>query len=55
MPRKGPRRPTITIRISDAGRELLNQRAQQEADGNVSELARRMLKYATLNMPKGWQ
>jgi hypothetical protein len=54
MPRPGPKRPLINVRLSEAGVALLRQRAEIETDGNVSELMRRMLKYASIHMPKGW-
>src|SRR5438105_1665570 len=54
MPRPGPRRPLVNVRLSEAGVVLLRQRAEQETDGNVSELMRRMLTYASMKMPKGW-
>jgi len=54
MPRPGPRRPLVNVRLSEADVDLLRERAKQETGGNVSELIRRMLKYSTLKMPKGW-
>jgi hypothetical protein len=54
VPRSGPRRKPITIRLSEVGLERLNQRATEEAAGNQSEMVRRMLKYAMQHMPKGW-
>lgn len=53
-PRPGPRRPLVNVRLSETGVEHLRQRAAEETDGNMSELIRRMLKYASANMPKDW-
>ena len=41
--------------ISQRGHGLLRKRADEEADGNLSEIMRRMLKYASVYMPKGWK
>jgi hypothetical protein len=54
MPRPGPRRPLVNVRLAEADVDLLRQRAERETDGNVSELMRRMLKYAATRMPQGW-
>lgn len=54
MPRPGPRRPLVNARLSEAGVALLRRRAEQETNGNVSELIRRMLKYASVKMPQDW-
>jgi hypothetical protein len=53
MPRPGPRRPLIAIRISDKGRDFIDQRAKEEGV-NRSEMTRRLLAYASKHMPKGW-
>lgn len=55
MPRPGPRRPAKTLRLSEDGVIHIEQRADEEADGNFSEMIRRMLAYATARMPKGWR
>lgn len=44
----------VPVRVKEAGHTHLRQRAVTETGGNVSELVRRMLKYATARMPKGW-
>lgn len=49
-----PRRP-LNILVNQAGYQLIAGRAKSEAAGNVSEMVRRMLKYASTNMPKGWK
>ena len=54
MPRPGPARRSIGVRLADAGRDLLERRAIEETDGNMSELVRRILKYGATRMPKGW-
>lgn len=54
MPRPGPRRPILGIRVSDAGIEAIDKRAE-EAGVKRSEMARWMLAYATVKMPKGWK
>ena len=41
--------------ISQRGYDLMRKRADEEADGNLSEIMRRMLKYAAANMPRGWK
>ena len=55
MPRPGPRRPLVAIRLSESGIAHIDQRAAAEADGVRSEMIRRMLAYAALHMPKGWR
>jgi hypothetical protein len=54
MPRPGPRRPLVALRISAQGLAHIDQRAADEAEGVRSEMIRRMLAYAALHMPKGW-
>lgn len=49
-----PRRP-LNILISQAGHRMIADRAKDEAAGNVSDMARRMLRYASVYMPKGWK
>lgn len=53
VPKTGGRR-YLPVRISDQGYAALKKRAEDESSGNVSELVRRMLKFALTNMPKGW-
>lgn len=54
MPRPGPRRPLIALRLGTDGLAHIHQRAVNETDGNQSEMIRRMLAYATTHMPRGW-
>ena len=53
-PRPGPARPTVTIRLSAAGIEKLDELAAVEGVDR-SEVMRRMLSYAARHMPKGWK
>lgn len=53
MPRPGPRRPPTVVRLSTEGLTLIDRLAA-ETGMNRSEMIRRMLKYASINMPKGW-
>jgi hypothetical protein len=53
-PRPGPRRPLVAIKLSQPGIDHIDQRAEAEAEGNRSEMIRRMLAYAAAHMPKGW-
>ncbi len=54
MPRPGPRRPLVAIKLAQDGIDWIDQRATTE-DVNRSEMIRRMLAYAQRNMPKGWK
>lgn len=54
MPRPGPRRPLVALRISTQGIEHIDQRAAEETAGSRSEMIRRMLAYASAHMPAGW-
>ena len=54
MPRPGPRRPLVAIRLSEAGRDHIDKRAEED-EVNRSEMIRRMLAYASTHMPKGWR
>lgn len=60
MPRPGPRRPLVAIRLSEQGIAHIDQRAREECppirggEPNRSEMIRRMLAYAAAHMPKGW-
>ena len=53
MPRPGPRRPLVAIRLSKQGIDHIDQRAAEQGV-NRSEMIRRMLAYASAKMPKGW-
>jgi metal-responsive CopG/Arc/MetJ family transcriptional regulator len=53
MPRPGPRRPLVAIKLSQDGIDWIDQ-AAEEAEVNRSEMIRRMLAYAQRHMPKGW-
>lgn len=55
MPRPGPRRPLVALRLSAQGIAQIDERAAVEADGSRSEMIRRMLAYAAAHMPKGWK
>lgn len=43
----------LTVRVSQAGYEHIKDRAEA-ADIEISHMARRMLTFAALNMPKNW-
>lgn len=53
-PRPGPPKPTITIRLSEAGIANLDELAAREGVDR-SEVMRRMLNYAARYMPQGWE
>lgn len=61
MPRPGPRRPAVVIKLAQAGIDHIDQRAAVEVPlrgngvPNRSEMVRRMLAYAAVHMPKGWK
>ena len=61
MPRPGPRRPVVALRLSAQGIAHLDRRALDEGltirDGepNRSEMARIYMAYAAQHMPKGWR
>jgi hypothetical protein len=61
MPRPGPRRPGVTVRLSEPGRDWIDQRARDEGltirngDPNRSEMIRLALAYAQRHMPEGWR
>ena len=42
-PRPGPRRPLIAIRLSESGLSYIDELAEEEADGNRSEMIRHLL------------
>jgi hypothetical protein len=54
MPRPGPRRPLVAIRISGEGLAHIDQLAER-AGRNRSEQMRVMLAYAARHMPKEWK
>jgi hypothetical protein len=49
---KQPKR-MLSVRVSETGFEHITQRAER-ADVDVSHMVRRMLAYASANMPEGW-
>lgn len=53
MPRPGPVRPQVAVRLSQTDLDQLDERARDEGVQR-SELIRRLLKYATATMPRGW-
>ncbi len=61
MPRPGPRRPLVAIRLSIDGTAWLDSRAAEEGvvrsngEPNRSEMIRLALAYAAAHMPKGWR
>lgn len=61
MPRPGPRRTAVAVRLSAETIAWLDQRALDEqltirgGEPNRSEMARLALAYAAQHMPKGWR
>jgi len=55
MPRPGPRRPLVNVRLDPEDLERLQARADRETEGNVSELHRRIVQYGLARMPRGWR
>lgn len=61
MPRQGPPRTNVTLRLLDEQIERLDWRAnaeglvQKNGDPNRSELLRIMIDYAEQNMPAEWR
>ena len=61
MPRPGPPRKLVAVKLSTDGIERIDKRAADECplirngEPNRSEMIRRMLAYAERHMPKGWQ
>ena len=61
MPRTGPRRPVVNLRLSEEGIQHVDDRALTEGltkgDGepNRSEMIRIMLAFAAAKMPQGWR
>jgi hypothetical protein len=54
MPRPGPRRPTVLVRMSQAAIDAIDKLAA-EREITRSEMVRLMLAYAQRTMPKGWR
>ena len=54
MPRPGPVRPLLNLRVATEDQQRLRERAAKETEGNVSELGRRMITFALAWMPEGW-
>lgn len=52
MQQKQPKR-VLTVRVSETGYEHIKQQADR-LDVDVSHMVRRMLAYASANMPEGW-
>lgn len=61
MPRPGPRRLVIALRLSAQGITAVDERARQEGlikgngEPNRSEMVRLMMAHAYAYMPKGWR
>lgn len=61
MPRPGPRRPAVALKLSEQGIAWIDQRALDEGltirggEPNRSEMIRFMLAYASAHMPKRWR
>lgn len=53
MPRPGPRRPIVNVKLSQAGIDRIDELAEAEGR-NRSEQIRVMLAFATARMPAGW-
>jgi hypothetical protein len=54
MPRAGPRRPLVAIKLAQDGIDWIDQRAAEQGT-NRSEMIRLMLAYAQRTMPKDWR
>lgn len=60
MPRTGPRRPSIALRLGTEILDKVDSRANDEGlskgngEPNRSELIRRMIDFSLAEMPKGW-
>jgi len=50
---KGPVRPQVAVRLSEVGREHIDERAAVRGVKR-SEMVRIMLAYASAKMPKDW-
>jgi hypothetical protein len=62
MPRSGPRRPLVALRLSEQGIEQIDRRALVEgltirngAAPNRSKTIRRLVAYGLAHMPEGWE
>ncbi|MFD4352357.1 hypothetical protein ACFWPK_10710 [Nocardia sp. NPDC058519] len=61
MPRPGPRRPVLALRMSDDQIAALDDQAiaeellTKQGEPNRSELIRIMVEYARENMPASWR
>lgn len=61
MPRSGPRRPALSLRMTDEMIDALDKQAIAEqlltkgGEPNRSELIRIMVEYARETMPTGWR
>lgn len=54
MPRPGPRRPVLMLRIGEEDLAELERLAERDRV-NRSEIVRRLVKYGMERMPTGWQ
>ena len=54
MPRPGPARKIIAMRLSDGGISWIDERAKKEGV-NRSEMIRIMIKFASSKMPEGYR
>lgn len=61
MPRPGPRRPAVAVKLDDADIAWTDDRALAEGltirggEANRSEMLRLMWAYAAEHMPEGWR
>lgn len=54
MPRPGPRRPVVALRLGDEVTARVDERAEVEGV-NRSELVRLLIEHGLSAMPKGWR
>jgi metal-responsive CopG/Arc/MetJ family transcriptional regulator len=54
MPRPGPRRPQVAVRLADDVIAQVDRRSGAEAAGGRSEMIRRLIAYGLQYMPPGW-
>lgn len=54
MPRPGPAKKVVTVRLSEQGTDWLDTEARKRALDR-SSLIRLCLQYAARHMPKGWK
>lgn len=54
MPRPGPRRPVVALRLGDEVTERVDERAGTEGV-NRSEVVRLLIEYGLATMPEGWR